>query len=187
VVLFCGVGRLGEKGLLMNTWTKLSIIAALAVVGGAAATMSACTVTSTSTTDDGGTDEAGNDAGTDSNAVMCVATQTCGIIGDNGSTQTEFAKPCSDSKGCNTCMAVKCCGQTTACFMNGGPNADDAGHSDCRQLFDCYGSCLDDAGMADPVCQMACTLAHGDVDGGTYALANAVDTCRTTNCATQCP
>lgn len=175
----------------MNTalWSKLSILGAVAAVGGACA-ISACTVTDgplpsddagttdSSTTDGGGgadvvaqdvvtNTDAGTDAGTCGPRLTCPVLATQNITLDNDGVACE---------ACDDCMATKCCSEVTTCFT-----PDDSGTADCREELDCIAACnTSDAGAA---CVDTCRQAHATGDPQAIAL----DNCRTTNCAAQCP
>lgn len=166
-----------------NTW-KLSVLGGVALVASACVAAAGCTVTTSSGGLDGG--DFGNDSGTSDTGTRadggtadtgtdsgptCAATVACAIIGP--STRGVNFDPPGTCGTCDTCMATKCCGETTACFTK----EADGGLSACETIFDCIATC--EAADAGAACNQGC--ADGNPSGA--PAQQALTTCLNDKCS----
>ena len=177
---------------------KLSILAAVVILGGTSAAFAASGCTSSSTTG-GGTGGAfggstggstggaaggaqggatgGAQGGASGGATGGAAGGSVGCpifdTGNDGGPITYGSAPCDD------CMKQNCCNQVTTCF------SDPTGN--CQALADCYAGCENtDGGLLDAgdvlTCEQGCdTVYASGVDAG-----QDIATCQQTSCATPC-
>lgn len=134
-----------------------------------------CTVTVGPGGDGGNNDSGSNEAGGGDGG------KTDGGGGDGGGscpaigTLVTFAPPAA----CDTCMGSKCCMEVTTCYSDKG----DAGSDTCVDYDDCVNPCASLMGMAQQQCVAACDATHPN----SKAKWNAVATCLTGKCNTECP
>jgi hypothetical protein len=166
---------------------KLAWSAGFVVFAAVAAGDAGCSITVDSG-GDSGTDFPGDDAGG----------QTEASTGDDAGAQPETGS--ADDGGvcavgvdtgnaaCDACVESSCCDALIRC--DGEPAADDAGATDCEEFISCYNDCLvppagsgEDAGTPSD-CKALCSSGHTTQGAADF---QAVETCLTTNCASQCP
>ena len=86
----------------------------------------------------------------------------------------------ASNDACDMCAAASCCPQEDTCL---GEALDDSGTTECAEIFSCVTDCASmDAGTFES-CSSACSEGH---PGQPTTDFNALATCLTTNCSTQC-
>jgi hypothetical protein len=163
----------------------------LGIVGVSAAAVVACTSTTTinngddaGTTDDSGITATEPDSGDTGTPATTDGSTT--VVADSGDAGIVCDVP-SGSDACDTCALTSCCSAENTCQTT--EPANDAGTTDCEDIFSCVQDCLAppgdsgvDAGTLDD-CTTSCSAGH-TTQGMTDFTA--LSTCLATNCATQC-
>jgi hypothetical protein len=122
-----------------------------------------------------------NDGGvvtTDDGAVAEAST------GGDGASCGNFS---TGSSACDECVNTSCCTPAATCDLAGDAGVDSMGLSSCEQLVSCVedlcapGDAGDAGNLTD--CEMTCNPSY---DTATQANADALLTCVSTTCMTQC-
>jgi hypothetical protein len=159
----------------MKSSAKTTAVSFLAAAALGAAAFLGCSVESGTVDDtDGGTQNNDKDSGkTDSG--------TTDSGGETVSTCTDKQKGVFVSETCQACLDTKCCSELTACYTI--PSDEATGKVDCND----YDSCIDECSTKGDDQLEACYQDCDDVAAtGVQDAYEAIETCGTTNCATEC-
>ncbi|HEX4447958.1 MAG TPA: hypothetical protein VH044_14520 [Polyangiaceae bacterium] len=135
--------------------------AAFAFVG-----LQACSSTS-SPADDGGT--------VDDTDAATEASTTPDAAPDGGACDIA-----ASTDPCDMCAAASCCSQEDTCLNE---PADDAGMTECAEVFSCVSDCTSMDGGTFEMCQTDCAGAHSNQAASDFA---GLATCLQASCASQC-
>ncbi len=164
---------------------------ALGIVGLSAAAAVGCSSSSTtgSTGDDASTEDAPTtpepDAATDTGTTTPTPDGSTPV--PDGGDAAVSCEIHAGSDACDTCALTSCCDAENTCQTV--EPANDAGSTDCIDIFTCVQSCLAppvdsgvDAGTIDD-CTTLCSASYS-----TQAMTDfaALSTCLVTNCTSQC-
>jgi hypothetical protein len=165
----------------------------LGIVGASAVALAGCTVNTTNNngtgdggnTDDGTTGTSEPDSATDTGTATPTPEGSTTVVTDAGDGGLVCDIP-SGADACDTCALTSCCAAENTCQSE---TANDAGTTDCEDIFSCVQDCLappPDAGVDGGTlsdCTTTCSAGH-TTQGMTDFTG--LSTCLASSCASQC-
>jgi hypothetical protein len=166
--------------------------ATLGIIGASAIAVVACT-SNTTVNNNGGTDDGGvtsDDSGSTGDTGTTTPTPDGGgtVTPEAGGDGGVVCDTSGTTDACELCSLQSCCAEENQC-QNGEP-VDDAGMTECQGIFTCVQDLIAppadsgvDAGTTFSDAATTCSMGHM---ANATADFNALSTCLTSKCSTQC-